>query len=219
MKNQTNQNELAETRLYMGRLMTPDDVVAALSDRDLCERTQIGRRWMFCCDVNSKMFEQLRCHREDTLALRVTGFVSLLGAAYGVLTHQVEGHQHRLLLPLYDAEVQAAIVGAANEPHGFLMGNDNQTESVMLFSTPNFGQELLGLPGLSSQLSKEALAVLIPELPSVIMATAEVSRIPSLCEEPVATVSVTIVMPIRSMLQVDEKLDLMLDAMMAEVLG
>ncbi|WP_430407343.1 hypothetical protein [Hydrogenophaga sp.] len=215
MKNQTTQNELAETRLYTGRLMTPDDVVAALSDRDLDERTRIGRRWMFCCDVNPKMFEQLRGIRLDSLALRVTGFVSSLGGTYAVLTHQVAGHQHRLLLPLYDAEVQEAIIGAANEPHGFLVSNDNQTEAVVLFGNPQFGQELLGLPGLSRQLSREALAVLIPELPSVIMAMTEVARVPSLCEEAIMSVSVTVVMPIRSMLRVDEKLDAMLD----EVLG
>lgn len=192
--------------LYVGRLMAPDEVTAALSDRSKEERERIGRRWMFCCDVAPEMFEQLLLQRQDDIAFRITGFGSSLGGAYAVLTHEVEGHQHRYLLPLYDQEVQQAIVGAAREPHGFLMGNDSQIESVILYGAPHIGQSLLGLPGLTRQLSKESLAIVIPELPEVIRAMTEVDRIPPLKNEAIRSVSVTVVMPTYSFLQVDDEL-------------
>lgn len=201
-----NHIEEIETRIYTGSLMTPEDVVAALTDRPAQERQKIGSRWMFCCDVISPMFEKMRNQRLENFAMRTTGFLSSLGGAYGVLTHEVDGYQHRLLLPLYDAEVRRAVTCAAHEPFGFLMGNDNQTESLLLFGQEATGQDMQGLLGLSTELSCDALEVLIAELPDAVMAMTEMGRIPSLYDEPVRGVSLSVILPVHSMLRVDETL-------------
>lgn len=199
-------NEEVTTSLYVGCLMTPEDVAEALSERSPQEQQLFGGRWFLCCDVNSQMFDLLRTMQLSEIAQRATGFVSSQGGPYGVLTHQVGGHQHRLLLPLYDAEVQRAITSLTDQPFGFLMGHDNQADSVILMTSSVAGREMQGLPGLRKTVGEDVLKALIGELPDVVMTLAIPDKIPGLRNEPVCSVSLSVVMPYHSMMQVDENI-------------
>lgn len=203
MNNQNHYQQTLPTRLYVGELKSPEEIVEALADRSNKERRRIGRRWLFCGSVAPDMFQVLRQEPVGTLHQRVTGFVSKTGAAYGVLTHQVRGHQHRLVLPLFDAEVQHAVQALTNESFGFLMSKDGQEESLLLLHSSITGDDMQGLPGLRREVDDAALAASIAELPDVLMALGNTERIPSLEVEPTQSVSVSIVMPVHSMARLD----------------
>lgn len=203
MNNQNPSMNTPLTRLYVGEVRSPDDLAEALAERSLEERTRMGRRWLFCGNVQQDMFHVLRQENVASIHQRVTGFVSKAGAAYGVLTHQVHGHQHRLVLPLFDTEVQQAVMAMAQEPFGFLMSKDGAEESLLLLRSSVTGDNLQGLPGLRRELSDTQLPALIAELPDVVMAIADAERIPSLMEEPTQSVSVSFVLPLNSMARID----------------
>lgn len=203
MNNQNPSQKIPLTRLFVGELRSPDEVVEALAERSEEERLRMGRRWLFCGSVAQDMFQVLRHEPVDALHQRVTGFVSKAGAAYGVLTHQVRGYQHRLVLPLFDAEVQQAVLALTREPFGFLMSRDGEEESLLLLRSSITGDNMQGLPGLRKEMSDAALATSIGELPDVVMAITDVEQIPSLLEVPTHSVSVSFVLPLHSMARVD----------------
>jgi len=203
MNNQNPSQQIPMTRLFVGELRSPDEVAEALAERSEEERLRMGRRWLFCGSVAQDMFQVLRHEPVDSLHQRVTGFVSKAGAAYGVLTHQVRGYQHRLVLPLFDAEVQQAVLALTREPFGFLMSRDGEEESLLLLRSSITGDNMQGLPGLRKEMSDAALAASIGELPDVVMAITGVEQIPSLLEVPTHSVSVSFVLPLHSMARVD----------------
>lgn len=203
MNNQNPSQKTPLARLYVGELRSPDDLDEALAERSNEERSRLGRRWLFCGNVQRDMFQVLRHEPLDSLHQRVTGFVSKSGAAYGVLTHQVRGYQHRMLLPLFDAEIQRAVLALTQAPFGFLLSNDGAEESLLLLRSSVTGHNLQGLPGLRKELSDAALATSIAELPDVVMAVADAERIPSLVEERTHSVSVSFILPAHSMARID----------------
>lgn len=203
MNNQNPSIKTPLTRLYVGEVRSPDDLAEALAECSLEERTRMGHRWLFCGNVEPDMFEVLRREPVDSLHQRVTGFVSSTGAAYGVLTHQVRGYQHRLVLPLFDSEIQQAVMAVSQEPFGFLLSKDGTEASLLLLRSSVTGDNLQGLPGLRTQVGDAELPAMIAELPNVVMAVTDAERIPSLGEQPTQSVSVSFVMPFNSMARID----------------
>lgn len=203
MNNQNPSINTPLTRLYVGEVRSPDDLAEVLAERSNEERLRLGHRWLFCGNVEPDMFEVLRHEPVDSLHQRVTGFVSRTGAAYGVLTHQVRGYQHRLVLPLFDSEIQQAVTAVSQEPFGFLLSKDGAEESLLLLRSSVTGDNLQGLPGLRKEVSDAELPGMIAELPDIVMAITDAERIPSLVEQPTQSVSVSFVMPFNSMARID----------------
>lgn len=203
MNNQNPSIKTPLTRLYVGEVRSPDDLAEVLAERSNEERLRLGHRWLFCGNVEPDMFNVLRQEPVDSLHQRVTGFVSKTGAAYGVLTHQVRGYQHRLVLPLFDSEIQQAVTAVSQEPFGFLLSKDGAEESLLLLRSSVTGDNLQGLPGLRKEVSDAELPAMIAELPDVVMAITDAERIPSLVEQPTQSVSVSFVMPLNSMARID----------------
>lgn len=203
MNNQNPSIKPPLSRLYVGEVRSPDDLAEVLAERSNEERLRLGHRWLFCGNVEPDMFNVLRQEPVDSLHQRVTGFVSKTGAAYGVLTHQVLGYQHRLVLPLFDSEIQQAVMAVSQEPFGFLLSKDGAKESLLLLRSSVTGDNLQGLPGLRKEVSDAELPAMIAELPDVVMAITDAERIPSLVEQPTQSVSVSFVMPFNSMARID----------------
>lgn len=203
MNNQNPSIKTPLTRLYVGEVRSPDDLAEVLAERSNEERLRLGHRWLFCGNVEPDMFNVLRQEPVDSLHQRVTGFVSKTGAAYGVLTHQVRGYQHRLVLPLFDSEIQQAVTAVSQEPFGFLLSKDGAEESLLLLRSSVTGDNLQGLPGLRKEVSDAELPAMIAELPDVVMAITDAERIPSLVEQPTQSVSVSFIMPLNSMARID----------------
>lgn len=203
MNNQNPSIKFPLTRLYVGEVRSPDDLAEVLAERSNEERVRLGHRWLFCGNVEPDMFEVLREEPVDSLHQRVTGFVSKTGAPYGVLTHQVRGYQHRLVLPLFDSEIQQAVTAVSQEPFGFLLSKDGAEESLLLLRSSVTGDNLQGLPGLRREVSDAELPAMIAELPDIVMAITDAERIPSLVEQPTQSVSVSFVMPFTSMARID----------------
>lgn len=203
MNNQNPSIKTPLTRLYVGEVRSPDDLAEVLAERSNEERLRLGHRWLFCGNVEPGMFDVLRQEPVDSLHQRVTGFVSKTRAAYGVLTHQVRGYQHRLVLPLFDSEIRQAVAAVSQEPFGFLLSKDGAEESLLLLRSSVTGDSLQGLPGLRKEVSDAELPAMIAELPDIVMAITDAERIPSLVEQPTQSVSVSFVMPFNSMARID----------------
>lgn len=184
--------------VYFAELMNPSEVDAAVASRDAVERKQVAGRWMFCGDVSKPMFDLLRSRPND-IAFRVSGFKASFGGAYGVLTHQIAGHQHRFVLPLYEPCVAECIASLRSTPYGFLLGNDGQVDSIVL-SAAVPGIPLLPLLGLLEPYTHEKLREMLMELPMVIAETLHLHKVPSaVTGEAVFAVSVSVLMPIMAL--------------------
>jgi hypothetical protein len=196
---QTKFKQAAQTNLYVAQLMSPDDVAAALSERGSEEKEKLHNHWIFCADTGPEMFEALRKESIEKISRRITGLKSSNGGCYGVITHEIQGYQHRLLLPLYDAEVQHCITALENEPYGFLLGNNNKKDALILFEDRINGQGMQGLPGLRAKLGSDKLKAFISELPDVVATLTTLDTIPTMLEHEIQSLSVSIVMPYHSM--------------------
>jgi hypothetical protein len=184
--------------VYFAELMNPSEVDAAVASRDAVERKQVGGRWMFCGDVSRPMFELLRSRPND-IAFRVSGFKASFGGVYGVLTHQLAGHQHRFLLPLYEPGVAECIASLRSTPYGFLLGNDGQRDSIVLRADIS-GVPLLPLLALLEPYTHEKLREMLMEFPIVIAQMLHLDKVPSaVTGEAVLAVSVSVLMPVMTL--------------------
>lgn len=185
--------------VYAARLMNPQEVAGALEMRpDI--RARLDGHWMFCGDTSQATFQALReTSSRHPSSIRVSGFRSSNGGAYGVVTHQARGHHHRLLLPLYEPPVLRCLEALKREPFGFLIGRDLQDEALVLDGRiPGKGFSPL-LP-FGKELAGEQLRCVLGELPLVVAILRDPSTVPSaLPGEVVHEVSVSVLIPNESM--------------------
>ena len=184
-----------ETPMYFGRVMSPTEVVGALTSYSDEVRQRVAGHWMFCGDVAAPLFERIQNERDGRIPFRITGFKSSLGGAYAVLTHQLAGHQHRFLLPLYEPRVVKCIAGLDAGLLGFMFGNNEGDDAVVLTGyAPNV--EFRPLLALQGPARDPDLRDMLVELPMAIATMASSTWIPSLVSaERVLAVSVSVVIP------------------------
>src|SRR2546427_9884705 len=89
---------LGKSSQTFARLMTPEKVTEATRFYPTNVRTQVAGHWMLCGDVSNQMFQLLKNVSWHLFPTRVTGFRSPVGFGYGVLPHQVSGHNHAFVL-------------------------------------------------------------------------------------------------------------------------
>jgi hypothetical protein len=88
--------------------------------------------------------------------------------------------------------------GYIYEPYGFLLGNNNKKDALILFEELVNGQGMQGLPGLRAKLGLDKLKAFIGELPDVVATLTTLNAIPAILEHEVQSLSVSIVMPYHS---------------------
>lgn len=180
--------------------MSPGEVqTAAAREPDECTK-QIKGRWYLCGDVSEKMYRLIAGKARQNLALRVSGFRTPAGARYGVVTHQLQGHVHRFLLPLYEPRVGDFLLGMRHGRISFVLGR-SETDDVVLLTGAACGEaEFLPLLAMADPLPREIVGRVITELAQVI---AEVSRpewVPTCKEgELVVDISVSVVLPMQTL--------------------
>ena len=118
--------------LYFARLMRPEEVAKATRNHPVHVQENIAGHWMLCSDVSKQMFGLLKQAPKRMFPTRLTAFRSSSGVCYGVLTHQISGHQHRFLTVLSDPSVRLFLQSMTKERLGFMLGNDNSEEALVL---------------------------------------------------------------------------------------
>ncbi|QDZ26602.1 hypothetical protein [Noviherbaspirillum sp. UKPF54] len=96
--------------LYLGRLMSPKEVLAATSDRTGIPHN-VRRSWTLCGDVPETFWDTLK-NDPRLVGLRASGFTTPSNTAYATFTVQVRDYQTRFLLPLGDEKVSTFIEDA-----------------------------------------------------------------------------------------------------------
>ena len=185
---------------FPARLMSPGEVQTAAA-REPAEYTkQVKGRWYLCGEVSDQMYRLIAGKPRQDLALRVSGIMTPAGARYGVVTHQLQGHVHRFLLPLYEPRVGDFLLGMKHGRIGFVLGRSETDDAVLLTGAACCEPEFLPLLALADPLPREIVGRVITELSQVI---AEVSRpewVPTCREgETVVDVSVSVVLPTQTL--------------------
>lgn len=135
MKDQMSQDKAADFRIaygvYLGRLMSPDEVANAVAGRENPAYSTL-HRWTLCGDVSPTGFELLQLlHRNSDANERVTAFSSPAGHSYVMFTHQVGAFQHRYFVPLYDSKVAQCLEDVTRDGTlGYSLGGDSHQAIV-----------------------------------------------------------------------------------------
>lgn len=116
-----------------GRLMSPDEVSQAIANREPEDMVPDGVRWTLCGDMHEAMFQQVLLDPEPLNRWQVGVLKAPTGSSYLVLTHQVGGHQHRFILPLWDSGVMRFMesMEADDSRNSFLFGRQGGIEAVV----------------------------------------------------------------------------------------
>lgn len=183
--------------LNFARILTPRDAtkVAVTYEKDV--RDSVRGQWLMCGDVSSNMFERLRNATPRDVATRMSAFHSPGGEAYAVITHQIGGRQHRLIVCLYDPPVRELLSAVcAGEPVGYLLGNQRAHLAVFV-ENPHQPIAFAPLLSLAKVKTEDAQDRALNELPNLLATLSEVEKIPSLFHEPVTEVCSSLLLPQR----------------------
>ena len=181
--------------LYFARLMRPEEVAKATRNYPVHVQENIAGHWMLCSDVSKQMFGLLKQAPKRMFPTRLTAFRSSSGVCYGVLTHQISGHQHRFLTVLSDPSVRLFLQSMTKERLGFMLGNDNSAEALVL-ECPLQSTEFLPLLAMSIEAIEAEQRESIFELPLVLEAMTNPLQVPSLFGgQAVHSVNVSLLLP------------------------
>ena len=150
---------------------------------------------MLCGDVKAATYDLFTRIPGSDIPFRVSAFSSTLGSHWGVITHQLEGHQHRFVLPLGVPASAAFFRAMPMARHGFSLGRAGGLEAVVIRGQP-VGADIRPLLQLCESANGLSSAVCLTDLPMVMLTLARVDAIPSFvtgCD--VTDVSVSIILP------------------------
>lgn len=180
---------------FPARIMNPSEVHGATSGYAPVVNQWVKGKWYLCGDVQSAFFAVMKAEIRDPVSVRLTAFNSPAGGSYAVISHQLFGWAHRMVLPLYAHEVGKFLLATQQEELGFMFGNNGATDAVLLHS-PLKGPAFAPLLAMANPLSSATIHDVISELPTVICALKMPQQVPSLRrDETVTDVSVSVVLP------------------------
>ena len=97
-------------------LLSPSQVANSLANMSVRLPGQLTVQWLLSGTVSKKMFAGLVANRTFELATEITALERPSGAAYVLISCQLDNWQHRFVLPLYDARVRDYLAVDICEP-------------------------------------------------------------------------------------------------------
>lgn len=159
------------------RVMAPTELTDALAEKPKLQELLASSGWCICGDASAKMFDALSL-LGDAPPVRFTGFRGSRGGNYAVVAHQVQGCQHRFLLPLYDEKVGAFL---RSLEYGFLqvsLGRQGQENALVLRGKCPWSHVVPLVEMVQRSQDTNALSA-IAEVKEVLLALARFDAIPS----------------------------------------
>lgn len=187
---------LDTARFALARVMSPTEVQRATCDRPVEAQDALAGRWMVCGDLKADAFDRMTARGGADLPWRLSGFTSTQGVHYAVITHQLEDHQHRFILPAWSAPVRTFIKAAsAGEGYGFMFGRDGGDAAFVVFGRAT--REMFGsLREFFSPPDSDSLRRGIAELPRALGALGRPDATPSILPaKQVKSISVSVAVP------------------------
>lgn len=181
--------------LHLGRLMSPEEVASATSERQSPVFASL-RRWTLCGDISPNLFDVFRSRNLLPSAVeRVTAFTAGSGVRYAVFSHQIGTFQHRFLLPLFEERVAKCLEEASRQPSlGYSLAGDGD-EAIVWRSVLAPGH-IAPLRQLVSSVGASQDEAVLAEYSRVIQEVSDPRRIPSVSpDQVVKRVSLTAVPP------------------------
>ncbi|MCB1999000.1 MAG: hypothetical protein KDH18_02575 [Rhodoferax sp.] len=180
---------------YFAKLMNPVEVGTATLGCASEVHARTSGKWALCGDAAPGMFARMNSPELPPVHTRLSGFTSPSGYGYAVITHQIEGFQHRWVLCLYDPLVRQFLAAMAHEGVSFLFGNDEGNDCLLLDS-PIGPREFLPLLAMAPDATREQQIDALAELPAVVMSLGSLWQIPTLkASRPVIHVSMSLLVP------------------------
>lgn len=195
-----------ERRLfYTATILTPEEVAERTERYPEKVRSVVRGNWFLCGDFSEQMFDVVKTDWPGDLSIRVTAFASPIGVYYGVVSHQVKGHAHRFVLPLYEPGAGNLLQAIQQHPLMFMLGRDEEVEAMVL-PCPLPGRDFAPLLALCSQPSGEQLLDAVAELANVISLLKEPAQVPtSIRGREVTHVDLSVLLPTQSLKTVLER--------------
>jgi hypothetical protein len=186
----------SQSRQYFARLMTPSEVASATVNRPLEVRQRTAGHWVLAGDISSEMFKLLGEAPALNFPMRLSGFSSTAGVGYCSLVHQVQRHQSRIVLPLYDASSRMFLEAMTKSEHlTFMLGNDGSGEALLL-NSPVGPMQYMPLLALSCPATPQQQHEALRELPILQEIMGNPLQVPSLLPEySVQHVNVSLLLP------------------------
>lgn len=181
---------------YFARLMTPSEVAHATLRQPLLVRQKTLGHWVLCGDVAAPMFALMRKTNGIELPTRLTCFNTTCGVSYGVITHQVLNHQHRFVLPLYDAAVRVFLESITTTGRlTFMLGNNDGDDSLLI-ECPFTPSVFMPVLAMTREFTEDEQLDAIEELPNLAALMDNLLQVPSLLgNQPVQHVSISLLLP------------------------
>jgi hypothetical protein len=189
-----------ERRLfYPASILTPERAAATATKQPERVRALFEGKWFLCGDLSAAMFDVVKSDFPSDLSIRVTAFASPIGVYYGVVSHQMRGHAHRFVLPLFEAAAGELLTAIQKHPLMFMWGRDEQEEAMVL-PCPLPGRDFAPLLGLCRQPTGEQLRDAVSEVPNVISVMKTPAQVPSCVRgQEIVNVDVSVLLPTESL--------------------
>ena len=168
-----------ETQFAMGRLMSPAEVAAATRHRPHHETECYEQRWMLCGDVKAATYELFSRTPAIAIPFRVSAFTSTPGSRWGVVTHQIEGHQHRFVLPLWEPASAAFFSAMPEARHGFSLGRAGELQAVVIPGQPTGEEDIQPLLRLCTSAYRPPAEAGLGDMLMVMLTLGRADAIPS----------------------------------------
>ena len=90
---------LDTARVALARVMSPMEVRMATRDSPVEAQDALAGRWMVCGDLTADAFARMTAMGGADLPWQLSGFTFTERVHCAVIPHQLDGYQHRFLLP------------------------------------------------------------------------------------------------------------------------
>lgn len=184
--------------VFQACLMQPHEVTDSFITRGRFVPDELKHHWSLCGEITNAMFDRVKEAIPSELALRLSAFTTEHGAAYLVITHQLEELQHRFVLPLWDSGVLAGVRALHAEKLKFMLAQRGG-EMAVVFSSGFKPHEVEPLLAVGTHEDPEQLLQLFAEMPAVVQTLRQFHAVPSShWHGPVEEVAVSVVVPVKS---------------------
>jgi hypothetical protein len=188
-------NSKKQARHHRAEICSPDEVEFQFQDFPELERAAVRGRWMLVGAVNDELYSLLEANDGLDIAAQVEYMSSPLGAAYTVITCQLDERQHRFVLPMYEPKVVELLTKAANQPLSIYLENKGPMKRGITYECPLQPKKFEGAKARCQSISSRKRVDFIVEFPGIVSTFLATDTVPSLNGLPVREVDASYVLP------------------------
>jgi hypothetical protein len=181
---------------HSAEIYSPDEVEFHFQDFSEEERAAVRGRWMLAGAVNDALFSSLAANEGIDIAAEVASMKTLSGAAYTVITCQIDVRQHRFVLPMYEPKVVDLLTAAAEKPLSIYLENKGPKKRGITYDCPLRPTRFQDARSRCQSVGVVQKVDYIVEFPAVVGIFLAPDAVPSLNDGRVVEVDASYVLPL-----------------------